>query len=120
MSRSSLSHCSACGYDGDFYWSRVEPMCYVCPQCGNSGTENAKAKVLAETFTNPPLCVGCRHFHRHRKIVRGPYWGEDCMVVETVEGDCKHRSPSRHWITGKAVWPQTTCSDSCSEFASKY
>jgi hypothetical protein len=112
--------CSACGFDGDFYWSRIEPMGYVCPKCGNTGTDNAKANRMVETFTTLPLCVSCRHFHRHSKIVRGPYWSDNHLMVESVDGDCKRKAPTRHWLTGRAVWPQTRCSDSCSEFESKY
>jgi hypothetical protein len=62
-------------------------------------------------------CVECAHFHRHREIVRGPYWSDELMEVDSIGGDCRCEAPRAHWLTGKSVWPFVTTGHSCSRYS---
>ena len=53
----------------------------------------------------------------YREIVRGPYWSDDLVEVDSIGGDCRCEAPKAHWLTNKAVWPFVTTGHSCSRYS---
>lgn len=64
----------------------------------------------------PRVCIRCRHFVIHKKVVTESRWKDDFKEIDSHGGDCRANPPVPGFFTDRARWPFVLTGESCSHF----